>query len=94
MVRAGPLHGQGRGFESLIVHQPSLSGAGLRLGEPNPKGKAVAPKRNARRRTKRKERGGPSLSGAELRLGEPNPKGKAVAPKRNARRRTKREERE
>ena len=52
MVRAGPLHGQGRGFESLTAHQPSLSGAELRLGEPNPKGKAVAPKRNARRRTK------------------------------------------
>ena len=56
MVRAGPLHGQGRGFESLTAHQPSLSGAELRLGEPNPKGKAVAPKRNARRRTKRKKR--------------------------------------
>ena len=43
-------------FESPHLHQPSLSGAELRLGEPNPKGKAVAPKRNARRRTKREER--------------------------------------
>ena len=24
MVRAGPLHGQGRGFESLIVHQSKI----------------------------------------------------------------------
>ena len=46
----------GKVFSPFKRHQPSLSGAELRLGEPNPKGKAVAPKRNARRRTKREER--------------------------------------